>query len=87
MTEDALAAKLPGQRADDVRAGLARLRADGLVRADAIAVTTRGRDVRQRIEDETDRRFFDPWPEDVGREGAWIAERLAAVNTALAPAS
>ena len=50
-------------------------------------MTARGRDVRQRIEDETDRRFFDPWPEDVGHEGGWIAERLAAVNTALAPAS
>ena len=33
--------------------------------------------------DETDRLFFTPWPDEVGAKGAWIAERLGAVNAAL----
>ncbi len=86
-TEDALAARLAQQRPEDVRASLARLRADGLVRADALACTDRGTSVRQAIEDETDRRFFGPWPEDVGADAAWIRERLALVNAALTPAA
>ncbi|HZP94806.1 MAG TPA: hypothetical protein VFC31_00525 [Candidatus Limnocylindria bacterium] len=81
--EDELAAKLP-QRPDDIRAAVARLRRDGLVREGALAVTPRGAEVRQRVEDVTDERFFAPWPEEVGAEGGWIRERLAAVNTALA---
>jgi hypothetical protein len=40
--------------------------------------------MRQKIEDETDRLFFSPWPDDVGANGKWIADRLAAVNAALA---
>jgi len=38
---------------------------------------------RQKIEDETDRLFFTPWPDDVGARGAWIAEKLIQANTAL----
>lgn len=86
-TDDELASKLTGQRPEDVRAALARLRKDGLVSAGALAVTDRGRDARQRIEDETDRRFFAPWPDDVGAQGVWLTKTLAAVNEALAPAS
>lgn len=82
-TEDDLAGKVPQRRAD-VAAALARLRRDGLVRGDALAVTALGGDTRQRIEDETDRRFFEPWPDDAGAEAPWLRERLAAVNTALA---
>lgn len=83
-TEDALAAKVP-QRADDVRAAIARLRRDGLVRDDALAVTARGNETRHRVEDETDRRFFAPWPDELGDDATWMRDRLAAINTALAP--
>jgi hypothetical protein len=82
--EAALAMKVAQQRPEDVRAGISRLRRDGLVRSESIEVTERGASVRQSIEDDTDRRFFAPWPADVGAQGAWIAERLAAVNAALA---
>jgi hypothetical protein len=41
--------------------------------------------MRQAIEDETDRRFFAPWPADVGAQGSWIRDHLAAVNAYLAP--
>jgi hypothetical protein len=41
------------------------------------------RHVPQKVEDETDRLFFTPWPDDVGAKGAWIADRLGMVNTAL----
>ncbi|HUQ41492.1 MAG TPA: hypothetical protein VM052_03225, partial [Candidatus Limnocylindrales bacterium] len=85
-TEDELEQKLPGQRADDVRQNLARLRHDGFVEPDGLRLTDRGTSVRSRIEDETDRRFFAPWPEDVGAQSDWIKDRLRAINTALAPA-
>jgi len=84
-TEDALAAKLTTQRPDDVRAALARLRSDGFVKPDTLEVTSRGSAARQRIEDETDRKFFAPWPADVGAEAPWMTERLRSINAALAP--
>lgn len=84
-TDDDLAAKLPQQRPEDVRSALARLRRDGLVDADRLVVTPRGAETRQLVEDETDRRFFAPWPDDVGRESTWMQGRLAAINAALAP--
>lgn len=87
VTEDDLVTRLTQQRPDDVRSALARLRADGLVATGTIAVTGRGASVRQDIEDETDQRFFSPWPEDVAAEAGWIGERLGTVNAALAPAS
>ena len=80
----ALADLLTHQRPDDVRATVARLRTDGLVEAKALKATAGGAAARQQIEDETDRLFFTPWPEDVAAKSAWIAERLIAVNTALA---
>jgi hypothetical protein len=81
--EAALTELLPHQRAEDVGAGLAQLRRDGLVEADALKTTARGSATRQRIEDETDRLFFTPWPDDVGARSAWITEKLIRVNTAL----
>jgi hypothetical protein len=84
-TEVELTARLTQQRPEEVRAALVRLRADGFVRPDATAVTERGASVRQRVEEETDRRFFAPWPEDVAAQAAWIKDRLATVNAALAP--
>lgn len=84
--EPDLAAKLTQQRPDDVRAALARLRADGFVERDAVTLTARGDAVRRQIEDETDRRFFAPWPDEVGDEAEWMQARLRAINTALAPA-
>ena len=84
--EQELAGKLTQQRPDDVRAALARLRADGFVERETVTVTTRGSAARQQIEDETDRRFFAPWPEEVGAEAEWVQARLRAINTALIPA-
>lgn len=86
-SEAELEQKLAQQRPTDVREGLARLRRDGLVRTDALAASERGASVRQAIEDETDRRFFAPWPDAVAEHGGWIATRLAVINAALAPAS
>ena len=82
--EAALTDLLPHQRPEDVSASVARLRGDGLVEARALKPTARGANFRQKIEDETDRLFFVPWPDDVGARGAWIAEKLIQVNSALA---
>ncbi|TMF27463.1 MAG: hypothetical protein E6I28_03410 [Chloroflexi bacterium] len=79
----ALAELLPHQRAEDVDASLARLRERGLIAPGVLRATDEGAETRQRIEDETDRLFFTPWPDEVGAKGAWIAERLGAVNAAL----
>ena len=86
-TEAELVGKLPQQRPEDVAGALAGLRGGGLVDPAALDVTRRGADVRQRIEDETDRRFFEPWPSEVGERGAWITARLAEVNEALKAAA
>jgi len=83
--EAALSAKLTQQRPEDVRAGVTRLRREGLVRSESLAVSERGAVARQAVEDETDRKFFSPWPSDVGAQAAWITARLAAVNAFLAP--
>lgn len=86
-TEDELAKKLPGQRPEDIRDGLARLRAEGMLERASLDVTSRGASQRQRVEDETDRKFFAPWPADLGAECPWLVERLRSVNAALAPRS
>ena len=74
---------LTHQRPDDVDAAVARLRKDGLVEKGVLKTTVAGADARQKIENETDRLFFTPWPDDVGARGSWIAEKLIEVNTAL----
>lgn len=79
----ALAELLPHQSREDVAAAVERLRTDGSVAGDPLHVTDRGAQTRKGIEEETDRLFFGPWPDDVGAKGPWIAERLAKVNTAL----
>ena len=79
----ALADLLTHQRPEDVTATVKRLRKDGLVEPAALKTTAAGATVRQKIEDDTDRLFFTPWPEDVGARGSWIAEKLIGVNTAL----
>jgi hypothetical protein len=81
--EAALADLLPHQTAEDIHASLEQLRHDGLVEYGAVRTTGKGSQVRQRIEDETDRLFFDPWPDAVGAKGDWIARTLAEVNSAL----
>lgn len=85
-TEGELAAKLPQQRPADVTDALTRLRSEGLVSRDGLAVTERGAAMRAAVEDATDRRFFAPWPDDVGREAPWLVERLRKANAELAPA-
>ena len=84
--EDELSKKMTGQTPADIRRALTRLRGDGYVRSDALATTERGASVRQQIEDETDRRFFEPWPDDLGAEAPRLRDQLRAVNAALAPA-
>jgi hypothetical protein len=81
--ETALVELLPHQRPADVGATVARLRKELLVQADALRTTARGAQVRQKIEDETDRLFFEPWPEEVGAKSGSVADRLARVNAAL----
>ena len=39
---------------------------------------------RERIETETDRYFFAPWPDEVGVEAAWIESALVRTSAALA---
>jgi hypothetical protein len=84
-TDGDLVAKVGGQRPEDVRAGLERLRSDGLLTpGPQLGLTAEGTATRERIEAETDRYFFAPWPESVGQQADWVTERLAAVNAALA---
>jgi hypothetical protein len=80
-SETDLASKMTSQRPADVAGQLTRLRRDGLVSAgDPPRTTDKGAKVRQGIEDETDRLFFSPWPDEVGAESGWIREKLALVN-------
>jgi helix-turn-helix protein len=81
--EAALTDLLTHQRPEDVRQALSRLRDDGLVERDALKTTAAGASVRQTIEDDTDRLFFTPWPDEVGSKGPWIAQKLIEVNAAL----
>lgn len=84
-TEDELAAKVTTQRPADVRVAVQELRSAGhLSPGPALELTPTGKAARERIEAETDRYFFAPWPDAVGAQGDWLAERLAAVNAALA---
>jgi hypothetical protein len=84
-TDDDLVAKVGTQGPEDVRAGLGRLRATGVLTAGpALALTEKGAALRQAIEADTDRYFFAPWPDGVGQQADWVTERLAAVNAALA---
>ena len=83
-TEDDLAAKMP-QRPEDVHASVARLDIDGLLTSGPkLALTPKGAALRERIEAETDRYFFAPWPDAVAAESDWVTERLASLNAALA---
>ena len=84
-SDDDLVAKVGTQRPEDVRAGLQQLRADGLAATGPeLALTAKGATLRERIEGETDRYFFAPWPDPVSAQSDWLTERLAAVNAALA---
>jgi hypothetical protein len=84
-TEDDLAAKIATQRPEEVRTAVRQLRVDGLLTSGpGLGLTTRGTMARERIEAETDRYFFAPWPDAVGAETDWVTERLARVNAALA---
>jgi len=83
-TEDELAGTMPTQRPDDVRAASQYLRGAGLLTpGPGLALTDAGKAVRERIEANTDRYFFAPWPDAVGAHADWITDRLAAVNAAL----
>ncbi len=71
-------------RPEDVAELLDELEHDGYVmlQLPAVTITSRGRDVRNAIERETDRVYFAPWPEiDV----EWVRDQLEAVATAFAP--
>jgi hypothetical protein len=79
-----LTAIIPGQGEPDIASAIAELRSRGLVEGGTLALTPEGVAVRERIESETDRYFFTPWPDDVGDEAEWIRETLGRVNDALA---
>ncbi|GAC1458752.1 MAG: hypothetical protein NVSMB8_07690 [Candidatus Limnocylindrales bacterium] len=83
-TPEELGAVIPGQQPADIAAAMATLRSRGLVEPGTLALTPEGTAVRERIETETDRYFFTPWPDDVGAEAAWIESALARTNAALA---
>ena len=85
--ESELEKKVPGQREGEVRAAVARLRAQGYVDVDGLATTARGASVRQQVEDETDRRYFEPWPDELAAEASRMRDRLRAINSALAPSA
>ena len=78
----------PARPEADTRTALRQLRDAGLVAPGAdgadLVVTAKGAGTRERIEAETDRYFFTPWPESVGAKASWIVDRLGAVNAALA---
>jgi DNA-binding MarR family transcriptional regulator len=79
--QTALAALLSHQRPSDIDRSLERMRRDGLVEPEPpLRMTESGRKARQAVEDETDRLFFSPWPDDVGAAAGWIQEKLSAVN-------
>jgi len=83
--EDELAGKIATQRPEEVRATVRQLRVDGLLTSGPeLGLTTQGTMARERIEAETDRYFFAPWPDAVAAETGWVTERLAMVNAALA---
>lgn len=79
-----LASIIAGQRESDIAVALADLRGRGWVASDSLALTPEGQAARERIESETDRYFFAPWPDDVGAQAIWLHDTLAAVNAALA---
>ena len=84
-TEAELAGKITTQRPEDVRAALGELRTAGYLAASpSLELTPNGTATRERIEAETNRYFFAPWPDAVGAQADWATERLAAVNAALA---
>lgn len=84
-TESELATKMATQTPSDVRGSVSRLRDAGLLSdGPGLALTPAGTALRERIEAETDRYFFDPWPDAVGAQAEWATERLAEVNAALA---
>ncbi len=71
----------------DTRTAVQELRDAGLVAPgadDALTVTTKGTGTRERIEVETDRYFFAPWPDSVGAKADWLVDRLGAVNASFA---
>ena len=82
-TIDSLVAHERGRMlANTVMETVGRL-ADGryiLVSGPAINITPAGRDVRDRIEEETDRMYFAPWPEI---DTAWIHDQIADITRQL----
>lgn len=75
----------PARPEADTQAAVQELRDAGLVAAGLpLAMTLKGAGTRERIEAETDRYFFAPWPDSVGRKADRLIERLGAVNEALA---
>lgn len=69
------------QRSDDVTDGIALLVAAGYLtqRGDALSLTAHGVETRERIETETDRLYFIPWPPLSSADGAWLRATITAV--------
>lgn len=83
-----LAGKLTHQRPEDVTRAVAAMRQAGLVAADdPLALSGRGRALREGIEAETDRLFFSPWPDDIAARAPTLEEGLRSINASLADTS
>jgi len=69
------------QQPDDVTDGIASLVAAGYLTqsGDALSLTTHGAETRERIETETDRLFFIPWPPFSSADSAWLRATVTAV--------
>jgi hypothetical protein len=73
------------QRPEDVAKGIERLIAAGYLtrEGDALELTPHGTETRERIEAETDRRYFAPWPPLKHADLAQLRTTLAAVIAGL----
>ncbi len=71
-------------RPDDVAALLDGLERDGYIarKFPVVAITGRGREVRDEIERQTDRMYFAPWPE---LDADWVRDQLEALTAVLTP--
>lgn len=73
------------QRPEDVTRGIERLMAAGYLtrEGNVLQLTPLGTETRERIEAETDRAYFAPWPPLTPVEAAWLQTTLGAVIAGL----
>jgi hypothetical protein len=67
------------QRPEDILQGITALNAAGFVEGERITLTEDGQQVRTRIEEETDRIYFTPWPPLTSEDLNWLYSSLEKV--------